>query len=391
MVKATPAGAKLCSESATPAKASCTKSESTFDIVSSEFSIPTVGSTITVFVCDASIYYEGQWLYFPVTGDRLQIASISVNNNILYLRNGCDDLVTPIAENRDPGNIISKSSPFYAVDSPDCLTDEEKGAELLRAINLSLCVEMQALQEAGTTEKVQVLGRVLSDPSNASFKKCMKRIVGFFANLNGRLFMEKLDYVDEDQITDYTDVMLKSSTKELVRRKMPASRGLSSAIQYPLVQHGGAVRYVKGGKIFVPLETPILIKDSTNLLISNAQPRLVGDISVTHTTPYNITKVLNGDEIDAMVFNESSFYALVDIECYAGGSSAADIEYLRLLVNNVDIVKIPTLYSPSVTVSVLAKCLKTTKEVKISIFGDLLNPSITSKIILKAYVKGIYL
>lgn len=390
LVKATGQSAQTCQQNAEDAaQVQCLKSESTYDKVLNDFSIPAIAQTISVMVCNASIYYVGQWLYFPVTSDRLQIASKSDTNNVLYLRNGCTDFVTPIADNRDPGNIIAINSPFIVCDSPDCTTAEELSAKLLSAINLSECIQVDALKEAGVTEKVQFVGRVISDPNNSGFKKCIKRIVGFFADLNGRLFAEKLSYMDENNVTRYTEIMLDTSTKEIVRRKLPSSRGISSTKQYGLVQYGGATRYVENARTMIPLLNPIVIKDSSNLLITGALVRTVGDITVTNATPYQTIKTLDGSEIDAITFNVAEFYALVELQAYAGSSVHADVEYADILLNDVNVGKIPTFYSAPVSITTLVKCTKVNKQVKLRIETD--KPSGNIKLIINAKVKALYI
>ena len=387
MVKATPAEATVCKDKdlATNLKLSCLKKDSAYDRILGDISIPSVGNTITATVCNGDLYHVGQWVYFPISQDLLKI--VTIIGNVISLRNGCNDGITAIAGNRDPGNIILKDAPFYPVDAPDCETQSSKDSKLLLALDSAASYPANNLVVGGITERIQVVGRVNTYPNNSGVRKVIKRIAGFFSDLNGRIYMEKLAQVDENLLSDYQDLMFVSATKEIVKRKKPVDRGLTSAVQYLGGFFGNKHQAIKG-KVFNGF-TPIVLKDSNpGGLANNAFIRTVGGVSVSTATPYEETFNLNSPSIAALNILEDNFYAIIDIEVAIAGSSHAVINYPELHVQNVRIANLATFYSPFQRITIPVRVLNdSNKELKVRIETDI--PAQTLKAVLTIRLLGV--
>jgi hypothetical protein len=86
--------------------------------------IPAVGATFNLpLLCNASKFSIGQWIQFATFG-RYPVVGINSVTNLLTLRNSCDDGVTAITGNPDPGTQVCGVNNIWITGSNPCLDAE---------------------------------------------------------------------------------------------------------------------------------------------------------------------------------------------------------------------------------------------------------------------------
>lgn len=219
MVKAT---SKTASRCGTPSELvagsiDCTKEDSTYDKLMADFAFPDTGS-VPVLVCNGSLYSVGQWIHFVDAGASVNI--VSINANELTVKGICSN-GAQVFRNPNAGTIIRANDAIVAVESPDCLTDEEKQEKLTDDLSAIESICAPALTEEPSTSAIQqFVAWTKADPNNSGYKKCIKRVVGNWFE-NGIPFFTRLGQVAYDAAT-YQSVVINKATGKLSRSSIPS-------------------------------------------------------------------------------------------------------------------------------------------------------------------------
>lgn len=156
-------------------KDDCKLSDGTFDESISDFVVPGAYSSVSMQVCDPSLYSIGQWLFFFESSNYLRVTA--VDEYTLTLENNASTGIV-VDGNKEAGFLIRNGSRFNAADRPFHIDGEILSDKIIGTINSLSEIEAGSLAVSSTTAVVHPIGRVESDPSNSGVKKAIRRIYG---------------------------------------------------------------------------------------------------------------------------------------------------------------------------------------------------------------------
>lgn len=186
MVKATASEASSCGLSGgSNSTASCDKQEPMYDICLSDFLLPSKDGQTSMEVCNASIYTISMWLQFTYPVVTLQI--VNITGNILTLVNRCPNGEI-VDENPTIGTVVSRGTSFVVAPEPQCFTDEEDAERINSALEGATQICAPNLATCSETAIIRPVGKIESDPSDLSVKKCIKAIYGFLMKAGTPVF-----------------------------------------------------------------------------------------------------------------------------------------------------------------------------------------------------------
>lgn len=309
MVKATGKNPSTCglpdSSGATTGTVSCPKQEPEFDNTLSDFVVPATGASVSIQVCNPSVYSVDQWIQFP-NGLTMQVISITGNN--LQIRNSCPN-GSPIIDNPTAGLVISRNTRFFTVGKPPCQTEEQRLDEILEALSGASEICVPDLVESSNQAHVQPVGRVEADPSDTSFKKCLRRIYGILFKA-GTPILSAIQKVSEANIGNYRKLGIDKANREVWEiPDFSEFTGLTSGQQYQTAFKPNGTEYIIGPDYgFKPVNITLL-EIPTNPLSGTFAT------SPASATILNQTFNLSSQtDISSIKRNQDHYYVLAHLE-----------------------------------------------------------------------------
>lgn len=308
MVETSPSEASTCgAPGSSTGSESCPKQEPVYDVILSDFIVPSSGTLTSASVCNGSVYSSGQWIQTLNPVVTLKINSI--NGNILSLANQCDN-GSPVPGNPDAGQLITSQTRFSIVSQPECLDEEERAEEILAALASATEVCTPSLLESSANAAIQPVGRVESDPSNTAAGKCIRRIFGIIFN-SGIPYLTSLgNAISGTELNNYRRLG-KHKTNNSVRQLENYSENpaISGTNQYALGIRSNQEYLV--GPSYVPcFFTPILI-DSAGVVSNTSSPVMVTSPTGVFEKTINLSGV---SQINNIQKNQDHYYVHLSIE-----------------------------------------------------------------------------
>ena len=251
MVKATPSDAGLCGNptSLDPTK-NCAKQEKMFDFAQSGFIIPLANGQTSMKVCNSGIYTTNMWLEFFNPVCKLKITAISADHT-LTLVNRCPG-GSAVKSNPDAGTAVPTGTKFVVCSQPDCTPGSVAGESVVNTLESLNYIPIGNMTESATTDLVQPIGHIRSNPTNSAVKKVIKRIYGVMFNA-GRPVLTALGLVDTVNLSEnYRRLVIHKTTKIVSWAKNRSEQaGLISGKKYLEVISSGSERLI--GPVLLPL------------------------------------------------------------------------------------------------------------------------------------------
>lgn len=204
----------------------CEFNEPFFDTTkkNTSFTIPSVGSSAIIQVCDNSRWSEGQWIYIPNAGRFNIIAKDGCSN--IYIRNGCGagSNAEAIPGNSEPGKTLYGPFNFWPTADPGCGGDpnSEFCNNVLDAIadcDQDLCKYLEPVEEEDNYYRLAALTHTGDEEGLiACFRKAFDIIVKNITLCFPRMAGNSSSSNDDGS---FQDVQWTPQTGCLVRRNLP--------------------------------------------------------------------------------------------------------------------------------------------------------------------------
>lgn len=293
----------------------CANQDPTFDSINSEFVVPSVGSAVTIQVCNPSVYSVGQWIQF--FGYTLTMQIIAITGSNIQIRNGCPGGIE-IDSNPNAGLLIPRLTRFNVVDQPDCMSEADKLEQILDALSQADEICTPNLLEGTPTAEVQPVAVTINDPNNTGFGRCIRRIFGFLMKAGTPIFSQ-LQTVAWADLPNYRRLGHGNSNNEV--RKLPnpgENPNLTAGMQYMSAYKAGGAEYPVGPVYgFRPLSIELLNNPSNPLGTSGAT-------APANATVYNNTFNLGiQPDITSVLRNQDHYWVLCHVEIGLTGSMAS--------------------------------------------------------------------
>jgi len=359
LVKAT---GKQAPTECTPESSStqCLKSDKTYDQVLSDFALPAVGQSVTILVCNGSLYSVGEWIYFFNFNTWLKI--VSIDSNRLTVRNGYDDS-TAVSDNPTAGMIISNGSYFIVCDKPYSLRQSDFANAVLAIIKSTQEIEIDAVTDANLNEKVVPLGEVTDDSTNPGFKKVIRKILSFFFVGNDP-YWKNMHTITDSEVASYRNLMV-HKTSGLVGQRKGVIELIGSPVaskKYLQAFQDGVLLNLSEVNFFHPCGRVVIEGDDADDIYSSTSKYTPWTAGST----YSKTLSLNIPEVTGAPILEDYFYAWLQITVairtlglvWGGG---------KVLVNGELVSHVVCTTFDSCVLNVIAKIDKSAKTAKVDI------------------------
>jgi len=365
LVKATSKNPNQCGDptSVTAANANCAKKEPMYDVTLNDFLIPSESGVVIMTVCNASIYSVGSWLEFlnPVT--KLKITSI--NGNIITLVNKYDD-GTIVTTNPAAGQVITKSTAFVVSTAPVGKTTAETLVELNAALETAQELCVPALLSCSTSAEIQPVGRVITDPSNLSVKKCLRRIYGIIFKA-GRPVLTALGATVNPNDANFRKLVKHNTTNEVrIQKNYNEDSSLVANNRYALIITNSSER-TKGPIYFTKIFDQFIeeTKSESGIAPATAWPSFTTNLVKSFDlSSYTDIAAINADtDLD-------HYYVIVKLDVGVSGTSAyvpvfAELENGYGEVKRASVVTDTNSYVDFVSSTVTIKVKKSDNTIKL--------------------------
>ncbi len=272
-------------------------------------------------VCNPTIYTVGMWLQFIDPYAKLQVSAISGNDLTLLNRN---ENAEAVRGNPSIGTKISKLTKFVVCDSPNDLSATQEREKIEEALSGASELCMSNMASCSATAIIQPVGRIESDPSNLSIKKCIRRIYGILFNA-GRPVLTALGApVDINDMGDYRP-LVKHKTSNVVRHRKNYSETEAIVPGKPYLLQITS----QGEKVFPSYLTKIV-----NIAIREPGVTAPADWPVMTTDfeqDFDISDVSGAAPPDGHTLDH--YFVMINIEI-GGNKSAGDLQILKAYLND---------------------------------------------------------
>lgn len=287
----------------------CEDTDKWYDLTTGPFSVPAIGGSIDVSVCDATRYTAGQWVF--VSGAGVFYITAVNENGTITLKNSCLDGVTEILGNAAAATLISEGAKLWIVGEPgwpECLEDGGTCDEVLGCL---------ATQEDICFSSVEDADEAVEHPLFVGTEDdfCAKKLPSIYAKDNA------LGYDNRTSIGGAKTVSGGTPTA-----KQFVVQDFATKQDHPLTvanDANGFWKYVDGGLTFITGGT-VFVPHYANILTALAIPLVVG--STAH-----VTSVLPS-------FPSGASQVLLHVQAFATTSVSADYFVYKIKIGGRDVL-----------------------------------------------------
>lgn len=199
----------------------CTSNKGKFhDRILTNFVVPKVGGLADMYVCEAGLWAECQWVGICARGKYYFFKIVSVGEKIIRVLNGCSkgDSTQPISGNPEPGTEIPENTVIFPTPPQGC--SDQLSARISSLIenygcdSVRKCIEeseqlcFKNLKELEDSEEINLLG-VTKDacecaPEGSILEKCLRWVGRIFTGYGGKTlcFPYATETSDNDVVVD---------------------------------------------------------------------------------------------------------------------------------------------------------------------------------------------
>lgn len=277
LIKATAIGANQCDETSSE-ETDCLKQEPEYDSFLSGFLVPLGTSSISVQVCNSSVYSIGQWIESISPYCIFQIVAVSEGAITLRasLENGNEINVNP-----ESGTAIPSGTLFVTRGKPQNLTEDE----VLSVLNEQEQILVEDLIETTDTAEVHFVGVTTDDPGDTDWKKALRVIKGIYMKAK-KLFMDEPIRVEPS--SNFHSLARSSVTGEIVELENDSDTGdVEEDKQY-------VKSVTSDGEQLIEASFPFILSSEKILKLQTAttSTSIIEDITISDSEILNLEKRL---------------------------------------------------------------------------------------------------
>lgn len=191
--------------------------------------VPAIGGTFNISVCDASNFIIGMWVQMPGLGT-YPIVGVNAATNLITLRNSCANGTTAITGNPEPGSQFCGSLPIWLGRQDPCMDAQAFCAQVvacLESVSEDNPICLPDVPVATEGQCVRILGLSAAcdagDCPQPDDPNCLTKVDSIRVCKDTIIFDDGLKEVDEDSDECYSPVVVgengdlaKSSTGNLM-------------------------------------------------------------------------------------------------------------------------------------------------------------------------------